>query len=278
MKHAGVNSRTVHSVARLRGPGRFPNGALVLICGAAIAMALYVGVGPLTEVRAHPWRTRELSHEGSQAAEQLLQRAADALGGAGRLRAIDRLHITAVERKSGPPEAATGRAFKLWLPDRFQSHVKGRVTHTLNGGHLTIDREVPPDVRRTAESAIPRMFRRVALTFLLRAPGLSAPRVRGEATIAGLRGTLVEFTGPDGSNLKLLLALTTAHPLAIVTPVRVVGSTEQVPDQVWRLEDYRVVDGVRFPFRLARHPKNELIMEVQQIEVNPQFTSADFPK
>jgi hypothetical protein len=278
MKHLRVNSGTVHNVARLRGPGRFPNGGLVLIWGVAIAMALCAGVGPLTEVRADPRRTREFTHEGSQAAaEQLLQRAADALGGAGRLRAIDRLHITAVERQSLPPKSAWRRAFKLWLPDRFQSKVEGFVTHTLNGGHLTIDREVAPDVRRTAESATQARFRLMALAFLLRAPGLSAPRVRGDATVNGLRGTLVEFTAPDGRSLELLLAPTSAHPLAIVYPVRVVGSTEQVPDQVWRLEDYRVVDGVRFPFRLTTYP-GELIMELQQIEVNPQFTSADFPK
>jgi hypothetical protein len=240
-------------------------------------MALCFGVGPLTELRADPWRTRELAHEGSQAAEQLLQRAADALGGTGRLRAIDRLRITAVERQSLPPHSARDRAFKLWLPDRFQSQVVGLVTHTLNGGHLSIDREVPPDVRRTAESATQGGFRRMALAFLLRAPGLSAPRVRGEATVDGLRGTLVEFTDPDKRSLKLLLAPTSAHPLAIVYPVRVVGSTEQLPDRVWRLEDYRVVDGVRFPFRLTTGPKG-LTTEVQRIEVNPPFTPTDFPK
>jgi hypothetical protein len=256
---------------------RVKNGSLVLRCGVAIALALYAGVGPLTEVRAHPWRSRVLAHEGSQAAEQLLQRAADALGGAGRLRAIDRLLITAVERQSLPPTSARGQTFKLWLPDRFQSQTAGLVTHTLNGGHLTIDREVAPDVRRTAESATQARFRLVALAFLLRAPGLSRPRVRGEATVDGLRGTLVEFTAPDGRTLKLLLAPASAHPLAIVYPVRVVGSNEQVPDRVWRLEDYRVVDGVRFPFRLTTHP-GELITEVQKIDANPPFTSADFPK
>jgi hypothetical protein len=57
------------------------------------------------------------------------------------------------------------------------------------------------------------------------------------------------------------------------------GSNEPGPDQVWRLEDYRVVDGVRFPFRLAVvDPTNELITEVREIEVNPPFIPADFPK
>jgi hypothetical protein len=134
-------------------------------------------------------------------------------------------------------------------------------------------------VQRTAEQSIPAMFRRVAVAFLLRAPDLSAPRLHGEATIAGLKGPLVEFTAPDGRTLKLLLAPTSAQPLALVFSVRAIGSNEPVPDLIWRLEDYRVVDGVRFPFRLTIvQSKNAMITEVQEIKVNPQFTSADFPK
>jgi hypothetical protein len=277
MKHSGLDSATVHNVGRLRRSGRVGNSGPVLIWGAALAMALCVG--PLSEVRAYPSRTPDGPSQGYQAAEQLLQRAGDTLGGAERLRAIDRLHITTVEWRNERPEAVRARTFKLWLPDRFQSHVDGVVTHTLNGDRLTFDREVPPELQRNAEKAIPAMFRRVALAFLLRAPGLGAPRLHGEATIAGLSGTLVEFAAADGRNLKLLLAPTTGHPLALVYPVRVIGSNEELPDQVWRLEDYRGVDGVRFPFRLTVvHPESELITEVREIKVNPPFTPADFPK
>jgi hypothetical protein len=96
--------------------------------------------------------------------------------------------------------------------------------------------------------------------------------------IAGLKGTLVEFPAPDGRTLRLLLEPMSAHPLALIYSVRAAGSTEQGPDQVWRLEDYRLVDGVRFPFRLTIvHPQNEVVTEVQQIDVNPAFTPADFP-
>ncbi len=277
MKHSGSKRGTVHNVGRLRRPGRIRNGGRLLISGVALVMGLCAG--PAADARAHRRGTIGVDHEGYQAAEQLLQRAGNALGGADRLQAIDRLHITAVERPSRPPNAPRGRTFKLWLPDRFQSNVEGLVTHTLNRGRLTIDREVPPESRRNAEQAIPAMFRRVTLAFLLRAPGVGAPRMHGEVTIAGLRGTLVEFTFQDGRSLKLLLAPTSAHPLALVYPVRVAGSTEQRPDRVWRLEDYRVVDGVRFPFRLTIvDPKNELITEVREIKVNPPFTPADFPK
>jgi hypothetical protein len=59
--------------------------------------------------------------------------------------------------------------------------------------------------------------------------------------------------------------------------VRATGSTEAFPDQVWRIEDYRTVGGVRFPHRLTiLHPENLQITEVQQIDVNPPFTAKDF--
>jgi hypothetical protein len=135
-------------------------------------------------MRADLPRPPDLALESYQAAEQWLQRAGEALGGAAKLRAIDRLRISTVERQSRPPIMPRDRTFKLWLPDRFQSET-GLVTHTLNGGRLTIDRDVPPDVLRSAEEFIPATFRRVSLAFLLRAPGLAAPRVQGQATIAG---------------------------------------------------------------------------------------------
>jgi hypothetical protein len=183
------------------------------------------------------------------------------------------------EWRAQRPEAALARTFKLWLPDRFQSHVAGFVTHTLNGRHLAFDRVVPPGVQQNAEQAVPATFRRVALAFLLRASDLSPPSLEGEATIAGLSGTLVGFTAPDGRSLKLLLAPTSAHPLALVYSTRIMGSNEPGPDQVWRLEDYRIVDGVRFPFKLTVvDATNELITEVREIQVNPAFTPADFPK
>lgn len=257
----------------LRRLRRVRRGGRLLIVGAGLATAL--SAGP-SAVRARQSHTPE---ESGQAAEQVLRRAGNQLGGADRLRAIDRLQITAMERESWRPQVPRGRSYKLWLPDRFQSHVDGIVTHTLNAGHLTIDPDFAPEVRGVAEKAIPATFRRVALAFLLRAPGLSAPRLRGEATIAGLSGIVVEFaSAASGGGLKLLLAQTSAHPVAVVFPVHLEGSTEQ-REWIWRLEDYRVVDGVRFPFRLTIvRPGSEITTEVQQIDVNPRFAAADFPK
>lgn len=247
-------------------------GGRIRRSAAVLAIALYVG--PMSGVRA--------TKDGDQvrpAAEQLLREAENALGGAEKLRAIDRLHITVVERQSWRSEAAPrGRSYKLWLPDRFQSRVEGFAAHTLMGGRLTLDRPVSPEARRSAENAIPATFRRVALAFLLRAPGLSAPRLQGEATIDGLKGTLVGFSTPDGRTLKLLLAQRSRHPLALIYPVLLAESNER-PDRVWRLEDYREVNGVRFPFRLTIvRPTSEIVTEVQAIKVNPPFTPSDFAK
>lgn len=211
-----------------------------------------------------------------QPEQSVMERAMTALGGAQKLLAIDRLRISVVEKATLPPNTPRSRTFKIWLPDRFQSSMTGVVTHTLHGTKLTIDRDVTPDIRRDAEQAIPNVFRRVTLAFLLRGPGLNSPRVAGNATIEGMHGTMVEFPRSDGNVLKLLIGQN-GQPLAVVFPVRAAGSDAKRPDQVWRLEDYRTVQGVRFPFRLVLvHPQNPLITEVQSIEVNPPFTTKDF--
>lgn len=270
-----TDNGTVSHVAQSRWSGRRRDSGLPLI--SAGVLVLVICVAPITATRA---ALSEEADSNDQGAEQLLLRAGNALGGAERLRAIDRLQITTIERDSRRPEAARGRVYKLWLPDRFQSRVGGVVTHTLNGGRLTFDQDVPLDVRRAAEQAVPAMFRRVALAFLLRAPGLSAPRLQGEETIAGIKGVALEATAPDGRSLKVLFEPESAQPLAIVYPAFVAGSTERLPDQVWRLEDYRTVSGLRFPFRLTTvlAPDWELTTDVSDIKVNPPFTPADFPK
>lgn len=213
-----------------------------------------------------------------QSAARWIERAGDFLGGAAKLKAVDRLHLTVTESQSQPPHMPRTRIFKLWLPDRFQSDTE-LYTHTLRGSSVHINREVPPEARTNAEEALPALFRRVAMAFLLRAPGLGAPRVEADARVGDLRGALVEFTAQDGRHLRLLLAHDTAAPLALVYSTRVLGTNESLPDQVWRLEDYREVDGLRFPFRLTLlHPRNLVITQVQRVEVNPRFADADFPR
>jgi len=214
-----------------------------------------------------------------QTAEAVLARAAESLGGAARLRAIDRLRIEVQQRQSMSPAPPRPRSYNLWLPDRFQNVVPGLVTHTLVGGKLTFSRDVSDEIRQNAEESIPAMFRVVSLQFLLRGPGLAAPRLVGDATIEGMTGTVVAFPRADGSGvpLRILFARDSGQPLAMVGSTRPFGSTDPPTDRVYRLDDYRAVDGVRFPHRITIvDPKNELITEVQRIVVNPPFTAKDF--
>jgi hypothetical protein len=142
----------------------------------------------------------------------------------------------------------------------------GPVLHTLTRGvygrRLADDRYGGPMVERLmadpasikeAAARMPFRLMSLSLIYLLRTPASMTAAVRD----AGLRdfgyvhGQAIEFEGPGHVTLTLVLDIDSAHPLAIVIPVRTIGPNGAIDDlEVSVLQDYADVSGVRLPHRI----------------------------
>jgi hypothetical protein len=242
-------------------------------------------------------------------AQALLARARAAVGGADRLAVVDRLTIETTDTPAagrnaplhppaggaaapasessretappGPPSLALTRTYKLFLPQRFQSIIHGRVTHTLDGDSFWMEPVPDPNVGETAERSTRANFLMVSVAFLLTPPDERATTIRalGRMRVQDLDGEVLEFKPRVGPPLRLMLALPSAMPVAVISTVRDAATGKQA-DASWRMQDYRAVDGVKFPFRLVRvrEPYPPTITVVQDLKVNPSLTARDFRK
>jgi hypothetical protein len=108
----------------------------------------------------------------------------------------------------------------------------------------------------------------LAALLLYAAPGV-AFRDGGESETAGQRFRVLEGSGPDSFKLQILVDPESSLPRAVLR-----GSTE------WRLSDYRLVDGTRFPFRIeflaAGQMKSYMVFE--HYVINPDLTGNEFRK
>lgn len=211
---------------------------------------------------------------------QLLAHAYRAVGGAERLAAVDRLVIQATEtRLDGRNQAPRPRLYKLLLPDRFQSIRPGFVTHTLDGSSFWMDRAVEPAIRTTAERSTRSTFMAVSLAFLLRAPDQSSTHVQalGRRQVQDLDGEVVEFRPFRGGAVRLMLAGDSGMPIAVIVAVQD-SETGERGVTTWRMEDYREVGGVKYPFRLVRVSDRipRIVTDVTDLKVNEVLTPLDF--
>lgn len=212
-------------------------------------------------------------------AQKLLARARNVVGGAGRLAAIERLVVETTERPVGGKASALQRTYRLLLPDSFQSTVPGVVAHTLDRGSFWMDRSAQPDTIETAERSTRARFLIVSVAFLLRAPDERRTPVRalGRMRVQGMEGEVLEFQPPTGSPLGLMVSPESGMPMCLIVAVRA-ASSGQPGQATWRLEDYRDVQGLRFPFRLALVPDEASRVEVlvTGLVVNPLLVPEHF--
>jgi hypothetical protein len=224
--------------------------------------------------------------------ETILRDAREALGGDARLRGVKALVVDGymVSDQRGK-EYTQPYGFRMLLPDRFQM-MDNPFGHTLDGAECWMKEDVPgappasDDLRRTARRATESRFYREAVTFLLQAPAGFAVQTRAvpSSGVPGLDGEAIELTR-HGAQFPLVMVFDqkTHRPVALVG--KALRSNPDMGDaftvtNVTRLEDFRAVDGIQFPFRLDDRLGDDLHVTttIQKVLVNPPLTQQDFKR
>ena len=269
-----------------------------LVMVAATLLAVY-SLSPAASSRPVPGDVTGLLSAGNSTgdAESVLNQARASLGGSKALESVTTLEIQAVEERQadGPvPAGATVYEvrpepfrFRMRWPGRFQ-FTRPSFTHTLNGPAFWLEQTggtpvpVSPDIETTARRSTELNAAYLTLAFLLRTPPWLRwqPRYLGVTKTDGIEGPTVEFIGPTGHGPKVVFDSARHMPVAVVTTARRMdGSGERVVQVVRRLEDYRNVGELRFPFRLdERAPGYHIIRRISIIRVNPPLGLRDFAK
>ena len=242
------------------------------------------------------WPRQARGAEGD--AERVLRQARASLGGSNSLEAVTTLEIQGVEGRESSGAVPKGAivydsapepfGFKMRWPDRFQFTRKWFI-HTLDGRAFwkqqTGGPPVPdtPEIDATARRSTELNSAYLTLAFLLRTPPWLRwqPKYRGVTKIDGVEGPTIEFVGPSDHGPKVLFDAVRHMPLAVVTTARRYEATggERVVDVVKRLEDYRRVGALLFPFRLDEQaPGQRVVTRINSIRVNQPLGSHDFAK
>jgi hypothetical protein len=132
-----------------------------------------------------------------------------------------------------------------------------------------------------------RRMAEFAAIYLLRPLPPNTFRVvdRGVQTFWDLTGRVIELSSEEFEDVRLVLDAKDHHPLALVWKRRFRGSTDP-SDLVARLEDYREVAGMRFPFSVrfqivnqAGMPNRELVRyRSARVIVEPPLDPALFKR
>jgi hypothetical protein len=208
------------------------------------------------------------------------------LGGASRLHAVKTLEL----------KQSRIQTLRLLFPDRYQienATPSGSSTLVSFDGErmrlqmppaLQFTRPPMPDTATQRRRAV-RNVSKYALTYLVRTLSvypLTAKSV-GIKKLGEIEGNCVEFIGTGSSKVpfvRMVFDSTDGRPLAIVE----LGNPE-TGDLVSTLDDYREVDGIRFPFRVSdsriKQDGSRQQMAVwrhEAVSVNPAFTAATFQK
>lgn len=203
----------------------------------------------------------------SAQANQMLEKAVASIGGQPRIDRVKTLLIEATRRGSDGVESPL--MYRMMLPDRFQE--VSSMTYTINGESYWQTPETTEQNRAMAKTAKTRTFVELALAMLLRSPAL----ISVDAEAAGSTGLVFRW-GDRTMNMEFDPA--THRPISFSHQGRLIrdGVAEPVVRTV-RLEDYRTVAGVAFPFRWREtFGSAEFTTQVSKLLVNSGVSPADF--
>lgn len=219
---------------------------------------------------------------GGNRAEALLARGKEALGGANLLSAVRALEVEGLRiREPGDDHAETDLyGFRLLLPGHFQS-TDNPYRHTIQGPSFWMKDDtssgidLTESIRTTAQRSTRRRFAHSALTFLLSTvDGSPVPaRLSPCGPDTGPAAECLAIT-TDGFTFKLRFDEATGRPSAILTETLFDGAPAV---RIERLEDYRQVGGLWFPFRIDESVGGyHSVTRLSVVRVNGELSPSDF--
>ena len=222
-----------------------------------------------------PVETRQISSGDSSA----VAKARNWIGSADARAAVKSIEVVGVQTLSSGP--VYPYHFKMLWPDKHLMEYPGGITQVVNGPNAW---SIPaPLMPGPAVSSERRHYdlNLHAIEFLLTPPPQSriAMTAKGSGSVQGLSGMLLDVVGPEPFALTLVVDPGDGHLVGYTRAMQRVGATQGPSEdtEVVLLEDYRLVRGVKFPFKIVRSAygiSNTLIVEA--LRVNEGVSAADF--
>jgi hypothetical protein len=225
-------------------------------------------------------------------AVRLIGMAHSWLGGDARISKVTglELHEAAVDGRSGSVERVlfpnryqrelTVVPFRGTAPQRFVDTFDGRSAWRIPEALRFNTAIAPPDAGRSREA-----IARLAVMYFLRVVATYPMDVRRVALVCGIPGSCLEFRSRnDETTFYMVIDPATGQPRAFVRQSPIVRSSP--PAFAWNitlLDDYRLVDGIRVPFRTtvrAQRPDGSVTESrarvFSSVRINPSFPAGTF--
>jgi len=212
----------------------------------------------------------------------ILIKARNWIGTAAARAAVKSLEATGTQTLSTGPVYAYH--FKYLLPDKYMKDYPG-MTHVVSGPDWW---SIPPFNPALLPAPVSLDKRHADLNldstlFLLTPPPASRVVItaKGRGTAEALAGDIVDIVFPGPLALTFVFDPKDGHPIGYTKPYRIIGATrgDSAGIMTTKLEDYRVVNGVKFPFKITSTYGGHIDATViTSIRVNEGVSAADFGK
>ena len=232
----------------------------------------------LIEPGVATWRAAPsvLQTENDRSGVELLRRAQDAMGGAGKLAAVrDTMHAMEITLEPAAGGYKMKQVSRYVAPDQFRQEQEtpvGRIVVYSDGkdGWITTPQGTNPLQADTLATVRAVLFRQ--LSALILSDRNSSRSVKAVGTNA------VEVSSAEGETVRIEFDPATGLPLRQIYQIAGAGGRRVTRTEPF--SDWRDVDGLRFPFRAVQLEDGSKMLElvVSEYRVNTGLTAADLSK
>jgi hypothetical protein len=247
-----------------------------LLLGGVVAILLVMPPASAVDARGtEAWETAQAS--------QVMDRARDWLGGA---KLLDGIRALQFQRST--------QSIRLLFPDLYQTEQaasNGGIKVSFDGSQLWM--LIPGMPARTtgataADTARGRRRMAVyAMTYLVRTvPSFPVAARVSRGACAGIPGDCIALAGDTGPSFHMVFSTQDGRPLAVIEAAPPQPDGTPAFQSISELSDYRMVDGLRFPFKETTKRRDLATGDVSVIShwinasvvVNPPLRKEDFKK